>query len=124
TDGSTVFTLQSDGNWVPVKLGDINNLVGWEPGPVSAYLSSVYILQSDFRNIYQFDTAAENPVEPRDWVLPSVRPDLVRAVDMAIDRNIYVLLDNAVSPDTVLLYSQGDLKQEPVPVPYSTEDSE
>jgi hypothetical protein len=117
TDGSTVFTLQTDGSWKPVALGDINDLGRWAPGPVGAFGGSIYILQTEFRNIYRFDTLSGGTAEPSDWVLASVRPDLVRAVDMAIDRNIYVLIDNEESPDEVFLYERGDLKER-YTVPY------
>ena len=109
TDGQYVFTLQPDGSWVPVELGDINNLGRWNPGPVGAFGGSIYILETEYRNIYRFDTETQGVAEPSDWVLASVRPNLVSAVDMAIDRNIHVLLDNVTSPDEVLIYSQGDL---------------
>lgn len=122
TDGSHVFTLQTDASWKPVQLGDINNLGRWEPGPVGAFLGSLYILETEFRNIYRFDTTAGDVAEPRDWVLASVRPDLVRAVDMAIDRNIYVLIDNQESPDEVFLYERGDLADRFV-VPYGEEET-
>ena len=118
TDGSTVFTLQTDATWKPVKLGDINDLGRWKPGPVGAFGGSVYILETEFRNIYRFDTTEGDTAEPTDWVLASVRPDLVRAVDMAIDRNIYVLIDNKESPDEVFLYERGDLADRYV-VPYA-----
>jgi hypothetical protein len=117
TDGTHAFTLEPDGNWKPVALKDINGLGRWEPGPVGAFGGSIYILETEFRNIYRFDTESGSSAEPNDWVLPSVRPDLVNGVDMAIDRNIYVLLDNEESPDEVLTYSQGDLKER-VQVPY------
>ncbi len=109
TDGYTAFTLESDSSWSPVKLGEINELGRWEPGPVGAFGGNIYILQAEYRNIYQFDTEAEGVAEPRDWVLASVRPDLIRAVDMAISRNIYVLIDNNVSIDEVFVYARGDL---------------
>jgi DNA-binding beta-propeller fold protein YncE len=117
TDGYTVFTLQTDGSWRPVALGEINDLGRWQPGPVGAFGGSVYILETEFRNIYRFDTGVTGTAEPHDWVLASVRPDLVRAVDMAIDRNIYVLIDNENSPDEVFLYERGDLKDR-FTVPY------
>jgi hypothetical protein len=118
TDGLTVFTLQTDASWKPVALGDINNLGRWAPGPVGAFGGSIYILQTDFRNIYRFDTTSGGTAEPSDWVLASVRPDLIRAVDMAIDRNIYVLIDNEESPDEVFAYERGDLKER-YTVPYA-----
>jgi hypothetical protein len=119
TDGYTAFTLQPDGAWKPVKLGDINDLGRWDPGPVGAFGGSIYILETEFRNIYQFDTTTGSEAEPRDWVLASVRPDLVRAVDMAISRDIYVLIDNDESPDEVFVYSLGDLKDR-YSIPYAT----
>jgi hypothetical protein len=122
TDGFTVFTLQSDGSWRPVELGDINELGRWQPGPTSAFGGSIYILETEYRNIYQFDTTAQGVAEPSDWVLASVRPDLVRAVDMAIDRSIYVLIDNNVQPDEVFIYSLGDLKQR-VTIPWAIDTS-
>ncbi len=120
TDGLTVFTLQTDASWKPVALGDINNLGRWAPGPVGAFGGSLYILETDFRNIYRFDTTSGGTAEPSDWVLASVRPDLVRAVDMAIDRNIFVLIDNQESPDEVFLYERGDLKER-YTVPYAVD---
>jgi hypothetical protein len=110
TDGTHVFTLRTDGSWVPVELEEINNLGPWSPGPVGAFGGSIYLLAPEYRNIYRFDTESDDGLaEPIDWVLSSVRPDLVRAVDMTIDRNIFVLLDNRISPDEVLTYIQGDL---------------
>jgi hypothetical protein len=120
TDGYTVFTLRSDGTWAPVELGDISDLGRWDPGPVGAFGGSIYILETEFRNIYRFETQAKGIAEPHDWVLASVRPDLVRAVDMAIDRNILVLIDNEDSPDEVFLYERGDLKDRFV-IPYAND---
>jgi len=122
TDGLHVFTLRPDGSWAPVELGDINNLGRWEPGPVGAFSGNIYILQTEYRNIYRFDTESEGVAEPSDWVLPSVRPDLVNAVDMAIDQNIHVLVDNQSGTDEVLVYRQGDLESR-LPIPYA-EDAE
>lgn len=110
TDGSYVFALQSDGTWTPVKLGEINDLGAWDPGPVGAFDGNVYILESKYRNIYRFDTTSEGEAEPYDWVLSPVRPDLVNAVDMAIDASIHVLLDNGSEPAEVLTYLKGDLE--------------
>lgn len=109
TDGLHAFTLLPDGEWSPVRLGEIGNLGRWEPGPVGAFGGSVYILEPEYRNIYRFDTEVEGVSEPSDWVLPSVRPDLFHAVDMAIGENIHVLIDYGRSPDEVLIYRQGDL---------------
>lgn len=107
TDGAHVFTLQPDGSWRAVQLGDINDLGAWSPGPTGAFAGSLYILEQEFRNIYRFDTEAEDDVaEPYDWVLASVRPDLANAVDMAVDSSIYVLLDDG----EVLTYRLGDLE--------------
>lgn len=118
TDGSHVFTLQSDGTWEPIELGEINELGRWAPGPVGSFGGNLYILEPEYRNIYRFDTETEGVAEPSDWVLPSVRPDLVNAVDMTIDENIHVLLDNGTASDEVLIYRQGDLLDR-YPVPYA-----
>ena len=118
TDGSHVFTLQPDGTWEPIELGEINELGRWAPGPVGSFGGNLYILEPEYRNIYRFDTETEGVAEPSDWVLPSVRPDLVNAVDMTIDENIHVLLDNGTASDEVLVYRQGDLLDR-YPVPYA-----
>lgn len=120
TDGSHAFTLQSDGAWEPVELGEINELGRWQPGPVGAFGGNLYILEPEYRNIYRFNTDTEDVAEPSDWVLPSVRPDLVNAVDMAIGENIHVLLDNGTASDEVLVYRQGDLIDRHT-VPYAGE---
>ena len=107
TDGAYAYTLQPDNSWKAVKLGDINDLGAWDPGPVGAFGGNLYILEQEFRNIYRFDTELEEGVsEPYDWVLSPVRPDLVNAVDMAIDSSIHVLLDSG----DVLTYLHGDLE--------------
>ncbi len=115
TDGDHVFTLRPDGSWNAVRLAEINELGAWEPAPVGAFGGSLYILEQEYRNIYRFDTEAEDGVaEPYDWVLAPVRPDLANAVDMTIDGNIYVVLDNG----EILTYLQGDL-EERQDVPYT-----
>lgn len=115
TDGAHVFSLQPDRSWDAIALADINELGAWGPGPVGAFGGNIYILEQEFRNIYRFDTATEDGVaEPYDWVLASVRPDLVNAVDMTIDSSIYVLLEDA----EVLTYLQGDLESRQ-DVPYA-----
>ncbi|MBA2289701.1 MAG: hypothetical protein H0V98_04900 [Chloroflexia bacterium] len=107
TDGMHVFTLQPEASWNAIGLADINDLGAWEPGPVGAFGGSLYILEQDFRNIYRFDTETGDGVaEPNDWVLAPVRPDLVNAVDMAIDGSIHVLLESG----EILTYLQGDLE--------------
>lgn len=111
TDGAYVYALQPDGKWVPVELGEINELGAWNRGPVGAFGGNIYILESEYRNIYRFDATAEGKAEPYDWVLSTVRPDLVNAVDMAIDASIYVLLDNGSSQAEVLTYLKGDLDE-------------
>lgn len=141
SDGEYIFTLQTDGSWVPVELGEINDLP-WQPGPFGAFGGSVYLLQQEFRQIYRFateDGSAEDTgggpeiagspeaessaetggyvAEPVDWVLSSVAPELIRAVDMAIGRSIYVLLDNESAGDEVLTYTRGDLEARKT-VPY------
>lgn len=109
SDGAHVFGLQSDGTWRPVEMGDINDLGAWNAGPMGAFGGSIYILETEYRNIYRFDATTAGIAEPYDWVLSAVRPDLVNAVDMAIDANIYVLVDNESSADEVLTYLKGDL---------------
>ena len=114
TDGAYVYTLRPDG-WDPIRLGDINELGAWEAGPVGAFDGNLYILETEFRNIYRFNTETEEDVaEPYDWVLASVRPDLASAVDLTIDGNIYVLLESG----DVLTYRQGDLESRQE-VPYT-----
>ncbi|HEV2128373.1 MAG TPA: hypothetical protein VGR22_07140 [Thermomicrobiales bacterium] len=117
TDGDHVWTLQTDGSWAAVELGRINNLP-WQPRPVGAFGGGIYLLQPEFRQIYRFDTEIEDGVaEPVDWVLASVAPELVRAVDMTISRSIHVLLDNTNTGDEVLTYTRGDLDSREM-VPY------
>jgi hypothetical protein len=107
TDGIHVFKLQPEGSWNAIRLADINDLGAWSPGSVGAFGGSLYILEQEFRNIYRFDTETEDGVaQPNDWVLAPVRPDLVNAIDMTIDGNIYVLLEDG----EVLTYLQGDLE--------------
>jgi hypothetical protein len=95
TDGDTVFMLPVESQeWRAVRLGRINNQE-WAPGPIAAFDGAIYLLEAEYRQIYRFtiDTA-ETEAVPRDWLLTGARDETQNATDIAIDGNIYVLLDD------------------------------
>jgi hypothetical protein len=97
TDGEHMFFAGSaDGAaWQGSELEEINQQGPWPSGPVGAFAQNMYLLVSDYRNIYQFVMDPEVPsTGPIDWVLTGDRVNLNMAVDMTIDGNIYVLLEN------------------------------
>ncbi len=112
TDGETVFMLPVESQeWRAVKLGRINNQE-WTPGPIAAFDGSIYLLEAQYRQIYRFPIeTSETVAEPRDWLLTGARDQIERATDLAIDGNIYVLLEDG----TVQQMYQGDLRTEIMP---------
>lgn len=105
TDGAYVFMLAADsGEWRAVQLGRINNQP-WKPGPMAAFDGAIYLLQSEYVQIYRFSVEdATDMAAPRDWMV-SGRDDLDDSRDIAIDGNVYVLLKNG----RVLLLFRGEL---------------
>lgn len=94
TDGAHVFMLAAEtGAWRAVPIGRINEQP-WKPGPLAAFDGSVYLLQQDGAQIYRFgidDADGESP--PVEWLQTGARDDIGRSRDLAIDSNIFVLLD-------------------------------
>jgi len=105
TDGAFVFMLATDSQeWRAVQLGRINNQP-WKPGAMAAFDGSIYLLQSEYVQIYRFGVEdATDTAAPRDWLV-SGREDLDDSGDIAIDGNVYVLLKNG----RVLLLFRGEL---------------
>lgn len=105
TDGEYVYMLATDSReWRAVQLGRINNQP-WKPGAVAAFDGSVYLLQSEYLQIYRFGVEdATDVAPPRDWLV-SGREELEKSRDIAIDGKVYVLLENG----RVLLLFQGEL---------------
>jgi hypothetical protein len=92
------------GEWRAVQLGRINNQP-WKPGPMAAFDGAIYLLQSEYVQIYRFSVEdATDIAAPRDWMV-SGRDDLDDSRDIAIDGNVYVLLKNG----RVLLLFRGEL---------------
>ncbi len=106
TDGNSVFLLPVESQqWQAVELGRINNQE-WSPGPVAAFDGALYLLQSEYRQIYRFPVVGtEDVAVPRDWLLTGARDRINDATDIAIDGKIYVLLDDG----TVQVMLRGDL---------------
>ena len=112
TDGDTVFMLPVESQeWRSVKLGRINNQP-WEPGPLAAFDGSIYLLQAEYRQIYRFSIAtATDTAQPVDWLLTGARDRADDATDIAIDGNIYMLIDDG----TMQLLRLGDLQSDVKP---------
>jgi hypothetical protein len=107
TDGDSVFMLPIESHeWRAVSLGRINNQA-WTPGPLAAFDGSVYLLQAEYRQIYRFPIASsETTAQPVDWLLTGARDSADDATDIAIDGNIYMLIDDG----TMQLLRLGDLQ--------------
>ncbi len=112
TDGETVFMLPVESQeWRAVKLGRINNQP-WEPGPLAAFDGSIYLLQAEYRQIYRFSIATSTgTAQPVDWLLTGARDRADDATDIAIDGNIYMLIDDG----TMQLLRLGDLQSDVKP---------
>ncbi|MBA2776187.1 MAG: hypothetical protein H0U31_05580, partial [Chloroflexia bacterium] len=119
TDGDTVFMLPVESQeWRAIEMGRINNQV-WIPGPIAAFDGSIYLLEAEYRQIYRFAIeTAETEALPSDWLLTGARDRTESATDMAIDGDIYILLDDG----TVQIMHRGDLRTEIEP-PYVESDS-
>ena len=91
TDGTFAYMLGTNSReWRAVRLGRINDQI-WKPGAIAAFDGAIYLLQSEYLQIYRFSIEdATDVAEPRDWVV-SQREQLETARDIAIDRLIYVL---------------------------------
>lgn len=97
TDGQHLFFAPStDGaSWHAMVMEEVNQQGPWPSGPISAFGGSMYLLVSEYRNIYQFPGDRDrDSVAARDWVLTGDRVNFNRAVDLTIDGNIYVLLSD------------------------------
>ena len=107
TDGDTVFMLPVESQeWRAVPLGRINNQP-WKPGPLAAFDGSIYLLQAEYRQIYRFSIASSTgTAQPIDWLLTGARDSADDATDIAIDGNIYMLIDDG----TMQLLRLGDRK--------------
>lgn len=107
TDGETVFMLPVESQeWRAVSLGRINNQP-WEPGPLAAFDGSIYLLQAEYRQIYRFSIASSTgTAQPVDWLLTGARDSADDATDIAIDGNIYMLINDG----TMQLLRLGDLQ--------------
>ncbi|MGN6033214.1 MAG: hypothetical protein ACTHQE_16295 [Thermomicrobiales bacterium] len=106
TDGVNLFVYGTDNAWHVVAMSEINDQGPWQPAPIGAFSSNVYILESDYRNIYRFNGDPSTPVAaPSGWVQAGDRELLGDAVDMAIDGNIYVVLDSG----EVLTFFRGSV---------------
>lgn len=104
TDGVNLYVYSTDNTWHVVKMDEINEQGPWQPAPMGSFSNSVYLLESDYRNIYRFNGDPSTPVaEPSGWVQPGDRSLLGTAVDMAIDGNIYVVLESG----EVITYYRG-----------------
>ncbi|MGB3328746.1 MAG: hypothetical protein WBA46_07315, partial [Thermomicrobiales bacterium] len=104
TDGVNLYVYSTDNTWRVVKMNEINQQGPWKASPIGAFSSNVYLLESDYRNIYRFNGDPSTPVaDPSGWVLPGDRSLLVNAVDMAIDGSIYVVM----SDGEVVTYLRG-----------------
>lgn len=97
SDGEHVFFADSaDGAaWQAMSLAEINQQGPWPAGPIGAFTQNMYLLVDDYRNIYQFELdPSKETTEPIDWVLTGDRINFDLAIDMTIDRSIYVLLQD------------------------------
>jgi hypothetical protein len=120
TDGDTVFMLPVEAQeWRAVRLGRINDQE-WNPGPIAAFDGSVYLLEAEYRQIYRFgvaDTESGQQAAPVDWLLTGARDSVAFATDIAIDGNIYLLLEDG----TVQTMYLGDMASDVQPA-YIGED--
>lgn len=93
TDGDHVFMLPVEtGMWRGVPIGKINEQP-WRPGPLAAFDGSVYLLEQDGAQIYRFGIDdADGEAPPVEWLQTGARDNIGASRDLAIDRNIYVLL--------------------------------
>lgn len=106
TDGLFVYMLAADSReWRAVQLERINDQP-WKPGAIAAFDGAVYLLQPEYLQIYRFaiEDAAERAT-PRDWLV-SDRERLETARDIAIDQQIYALLQDG----RVLALLRGELQ--------------
>ncbi|MGC4191794.1 MAG: hypothetical protein QM589_11640 [Thermomicrobiales bacterium] len=95
TDGVNLYVYGTDNTWRVVKMDEINEQGPWKASPIGAFSNNVYLLESDYRNIYRFGGDPSTPVAaPSGWVQSGDRSLLADAVDMAIDGHIYVVLDS------------------------------
>jgi hypothetical protein len=120
TDGDTVFMLPVESQeWRAIRLGRINNQE-WNPGPIAAFEGSLYLLEAEYRQIYRFpiaETDSGKEAAPLDWLLTGARDSVAYATDIAIDGNIYLLLEDG----TVQTMYLGDMASDVQPA-YIGED--
>lgn len=112
TDGQFVFMLPVESQeWRAIELGRVNDQE-WKPGPLAAFDGSVYLLQAEYRQIYRFSIASSKSLaQPVDWLLTGARDRADQATDIAIDGNIYMLIEDG----TMQLLRLGDLQSEVLP---------
>ncbi|MGC4105421.1 MAG: hypothetical protein QM753_03565 [Thermomicrobiales bacterium] len=106
TDGVNLYVYGTDNAWHVVKMEEINEQGPWKSSPIGAFSGNVYVLESEYRNIYRFNGDPSTPVAaPSGWVQAGDRSFLGSAVDMAIDGNIYVVLKSG----EVLTFFRGSV---------------
>jgi DNA-binding beta-propeller fold protein YncE len=108
TDGRHLFVRNLAGDWSATELKELSTFGAWGVGPVDAFNGSVYLLQKDYLNIYKFLSNPENGVASGEgWVNQGGQDQLDTAIDIAIDGNIYVLLQNG----TIRRYRSSELEE-------------
>ncbi|MEJ7839710.1 MAG: hypothetical protein WKF81_12910, partial [Thermomicrobiales bacterium] len=112
TDGRHLFSRDLNGIWMATELQELNTFGAWGFGPIDAFGGSVYLLQNEYLDIYKFASNPENGVAPGEsWVNEGARDQLDSAIDIAIDGNIYVLMEDGA----IRTYRMSELVGEQYP---------
>ncbi|HET8629996.1 MAG TPA: hypothetical protein VFL91_21455 [Thermomicrobiales bacterium] len=100
-DDSHGYIRDDSGAWTALPLG----ASGFKPVAGDTFDGNLYLLAPDRNQIVKF-TSGDYASAPQPWSSTKANNDLALAVDMSIDKDIYVLL----SDGRVLDFFQGDEK--------------
>jgi hypothetical protein len=111
TDGKHLFVRDGAGEWIATELKELNDLGPWSPGPFDAFSGNVYLLVPSYLNIYKFLANPENGVASAEKWVAGGQDGLDASIDMAIDGNIYVLMEDG----SIRTYLRSQLLSTDVP---------
>ncbi|HEX5501474.1 MAG TPA: hypothetical protein VFW96_02555 [Thermomicrobiales bacterium] len=100
-DDSHGYIRDASGAWTALPLG----ASGFKPAAGDTFDGNLYLLAPDRNQIVKF-ASGDYAAAPQPWSSTAANGDLALAVDMSIDKDIYVLL----SDGRVLDFFQGEVK--------------
>ena len=105
TDGARLYRRDAGGRWRASPLGLLEDGQPWPVAAAGLFQGSLYLLHPTAGQILKFATGSLDAL-PDAWAADAATTDLERARDLAVDGNIYVLVDDG----RVLVFHRGALR--------------